>query len=159
MKQCSWAIPVKRLVRSKRIQLAWCAFRYPGHPKGCPNLYGRCARRAPYIDDVLDVNRPMWLVFSEFDLAAHVEKMRVKHPDWTERQLRNVLYWQRVSKKQARNRGGAWAQLVGADYVCTLGEAAGVNLFATARISGLKLEKIRRLKVCRHIVIVGWRKR
>ena len=36
------------------------------------------------------------------------------------------------------------------------GESIGVNLYATCLISGLKLERIKGLSICRHIGLVGW---
>lgn len=154
-----WVIPVKTLIWSKETR-KWCGLKYPNHPKGCPNWKTRCPERGPYVDSLLDLKKPMWIVHSEFDLAGHVEKMRGRHPKWTERQLRNVLYWQSQSRKQLRTRVAIAIRLLipRINYVLPGAEYSGVNVYVTALKSGLKLERIKDLKTCRHIAILGTRK-
>jgi len=81
-----------------------CYRPYPGHKYGCPNHGKRpsCPPQAPLLGDVLDLDKPIWAVWTMFDLASHVEKMRAKHPNWTERQCRNCLYWQSGSRKKLK---------------------------------------------------------
>jgi len=83
---------------------ALCARPYHGHPHGCPNCGRRpsCPPAAPLIDRVLDLSEPMFVVATPFDLGWHIEKMRRRHPDWSERQLRCCLYWQGTARKQHR---------------------------------------------------------
>lgn len=154
-----WVLPVRRLVHSRRVK-AWCGLPYPGHPKGCPNI-GRdekCPPQSPYITEVIDTTREMFLVHSEFDLQAHVNKMKAKHPDWSDRRCRCVLYWQPRSKKQLKERTARAMRLLGLPVVAMLPESLGVNVYATARASGLKLEKIKQLKTNRHVAIIGHRR-
>ena len=134
----------------------WCLHPYPGHPKGCPN-YGRkgCPPDAAFITEVMDLRRPVYIAFSEFNLYLHMCRMHKKHPNWSERQLRNVLYWQGTSRKQMRQRAKI-AQFYGGDVVLTCPEAHGVNVYATCRYSGLRLQKIRYLSVCHHIALIGF---
>lgn len=135
----------------------WCRLPYPNHPKGCPK-YGQsegCPPRAPKVENVFDLSKPLFLINSEFDLAAHVERMRLAHPEWSDRQLRNVLYWQGTSRKQLKKRVKQAAELVGADTFAMVPEAMGVNVYATAMLSGLKLERIKGLKTCRHVALIG----
>ena len=149
-----WTLPVRKLVWTEKIR-DLCALPYPNHPKGCPNYGEKCPLDGPYIDRYLDLNCPVWLVHSEFNLKAHVEKMRQKHGDWTERQLRNVLYWQSKSRKQLQKR--VWitlSLLKRADIFISKPEYYGVNVYATARLSGLRLEKIKSLETCRHILLL-----
>ena len=152
-------ILAKKIIHNTKVS-DWCGLPYPGHPKGCPNYCSgkaKCPPVAPYITEIMDLDRPVYLVYSEFNLAAHMAKMKKRHPHWTERQQRNVLYWQSRSKKQMKERAAEAVRILGADTICTMGEAAGVNLYATCRLSGLKLEKIKGLKICRHVALVGWR--
>lgn len=95
---------------------------------------------------------------SEFDLQAHALSMKKKHPEWSDRQCRCVLYWQGKSRKQLKERTQAAVAHLGTDAVSTCPEAMGVNVFVTARLSGLVLDKTRNLSVCRHISMLGWRK-
>jgi len=85
-----------------------------------------------------------------FDLAGHVEKMRAKHPNWSDRMLRNCLYWQngarKVLKTELRSHLAilqAGALLEGLDdewiaLVCP--EACGLNVTATMACQGITLE-------------------
>ena len=75
---------------------ALCVEPYEAHPKGCPNVgkCDRCPPEAPLFDRFFDTSKPIYAIVNEFDLGSHVERLRVKHPDWSERQLRCVLYWQ-----------------------------------------------------------------
>ena len=100
-----WAKRVKRLVHTPEVK-DWCKLEYYNHPKGCPN-YGkqrRCPPQSPYVTEVFDMGKPLYFVFSEFDLSSHVARMRRKHPHWSDKQCRCVLYWQRKSKKQMWGR-------------------------------------------------------
>ena len=154
-----WAVRVKKLVHSKKV-MDWCGLPYPGHPKGCPNFNSgkqKCPFETKYITEILDIQKPMFLVWGEFDLGSHVKIMKEKHPNWTGRQCRNILYWQSRSKKQMRIRAAQLSNMLDANKMIEMGEAHGVNLYATALNSGLKLEKIKDLKICRHIAIIGWR--
>ncbi len=44
---------------------------------------------------------------------------------------------------------------LGLNTITTCPEGMGVNVYATARAHGLILEKIRDLKMCRHIALIG----
>ncbi len=58
----------------------WCTLRYPGHPHGCPNYNKRktCPPQAPLIFQYFDLDGPLWLVAIQFDLAAHMARMKAK---------------------------------------------------------------------------------
>lgn len=81
--------------------------------------------------------------------------MQIKHPRWTERQLRNVLYWQQRPKAELRRRAQALARQVDADLIVTNGESVGIHLYATCAKVGWRLEKIRGLRQCRFVALVG----
>jgi predicted metal-binding protein len=99
-------IKISRLIVSNKTG-QWCKIPYPNHLKGCPN-YGKKDYCPPpsanLLINILDLKRPMYIVYSEFDLDKHILKMKNKHPQWTDRQLRNVLYWQGTSRKQLKER-------------------------------------------------------
>lgn len=159
----------------------WCRLPYLGHPKGCPN-YGRpgCPPVYKPMNEILSFDHPIYMVYSEFDLTAHIARVKARHPKWTNRQLRNVLYWQGTSRKQLKERVmnlliewvPQWLQLVEPEsivlrkYVKNLligkkfvvfycPEAFGMNVYATAANHDFKLEPIRHLKTCHHIAIVA----
>lgn len=145
-----------RIITSRKTG-EWCQISYPGHPKGCPN-YGRkgCPPDAPFITEIMDLRRPVYIAFSEFNVYMHMCKMHKKHPDWSERQLRNVLYWQGTSRKQMRQRAKIAQFYGGGDVVLACPEAHGVNVYATCFYSGLKIQKIKYLTTCRHIALIGF---
>ena len=119
-----------------------CVQRYPGHPNGCPNFGKKpgCPPKAPLLSDTLDVARPVYAVFNVFDFGGHVERMRRKHPDWSERQLACCLYWQPTARKHLQGllrefcRGHRALRIVGCP------EAQGVNVTETMRRAGIELE-------------------
>ena len=136
----------------------WCRLPYPNHPKGCPNYNQKdtCPPRAPYISNLLDLRRPLYIVNSEFNLGVHMARMKQRHPHWTERQLRNVLYWQNTSRKQMRDLVKTLMFLRGCNTSVECPEGAGVNVYATCRANGIILQSIKDLTICRHVALVGY---
>ena len=156
--QMEFLYRVKRLVISDQAG-KWCRIPYPNHKHGCPKYGddgGACPPLAVPVGEVLNLDAPMYLVHSEFHLDWHVEAMEAKHPKWSDRQLRNVRHWQEKSRKQMRQRSAIAAGKTGANVILYCPEGRGVNVYATARIAGLHLERIRDLKTCRHVALLGF---
>jgi hypothetical protein len=156
-------IRINKLIFTRKTR-NWCQLPYPAHPRGCPNAYnGKCPYdNSLWITDLIDLNRPMWFVYSEFDVTAHAARMRAAHPTWTDRQCRNLLYWQPTSRKQMKERAIALMKTLNntaTARIITLPEYRGVNVYATAAHAGLKLDKINNVDICRHIALVGYRRR
>ena len=158
-----WIIQVKRLVINERTA-EWCRLPYPGHKRGCPK-YGKDPLCPPKVGPLwchFDLSGPLCLVHSEFDLPKDIGRRKLLNPKATEAQLKCVLYWQDSSRKILRNR----VRLAQYHYlhdqqlneVSYCPEAMGLNVYATARLSGLHLEKIHDLKICRHVALLGRRK-
>ena len=121
-----------------------CLLPYRNHKKGCPN-YGKrkdCPPFAPLFKDVFDVTKPVYGIYSIFDLRAHVEKMKAKHPSWTEAQLRNLLYWQGTARKELRIKINEFNNLykVKGYSVTTSPEAMGIDVTTTFKNIGIELE-------------------
>ncbi|KKM06339.1 hypothetical protein LCGC14_1744990 [marine sediment metagenome] len=156
-----WIVPIERLSITDK-QGDWCRLPYPNHPRGCPNYahpkHPECPPTAKPVDETIDVSRPMFLVHSVFDLEAHIERMAGLHPKRSELQKRCVLYWQETSRKQMRERAAIAQYEKGTNVILTCPEGSGVNVYATARSHGLKLERIRHLKTCRHVALLGSRR-
>ncbi|MBN2459626.1 hypothetical protein JXB28_05050 [Candidatus Woesearchaeota archaeon] len=72
-------VPYDNLIR------ALCRTPYYGHSKGCPN-YDKKEGCPPQklITDVLDFDRELYLIFTEFPIGEFAEKMRITHPEWKE---------------------------------------------------------------------------
>ena len=146
---------VKRLVTSAQVG-KWCRLSYPGHKRGCPN-YGRpnCPPGAGSIVDVIDTTQPMYLVSAMFNLKYHAELMKIRHSGWSDRQCRNVLYWQQIVRADLRRAVKAAMGFLGCDVVTYCPEGFGVNVFVTARAAGLKLDKTRRIWIDHHVALIG----
>ena len=119
-----------------------CRRPYPLHPRGCPNFgkVARCPPKARLFGDVYDLARPCYAVFSAFDLGAHVERTRVVHPRWSDRQLRNCLYGQGTARKLLRKEVDGFSRKKPGYDVTECPEAMGVNVTETMRRAGLVLE-------------------
>lgn len=155
----NWITEIDRLVTTKK-HGDWCRIPYEGHKKGCPN-YGKkddCPPKAPFIKDFLDTSKPMYLVNSVFNVEAHAIKMKQKHPEWSVKQCRCLLYWQGTSRKQLREKVAFAQRRLEVDTVLYVPEAMGVNVYATGAIVGLHLDKIRYLDTCRHVALLGVKK-
>ena len=121
-----------------------CFQPYALHPKGCPN-YGKrktCPPQARLYTDAYDMIQPIYAVVNEYNLSEHVDRMRDKHPDWSERQLYCVLYWQGSARKQLKYRiMGCLRDPHCYSYqveVCP--EAMGINVTETLYRVGIVLE-------------------
>ncbi|MHC4864590.1 MAG: hypothetical protein ACYTEX_10925 [Planctomycetota bacterium] len=88
--------------------------------------------------DVYDLARPVVAVWNVFDFAGHVERMRVKHPDWSKAQLECCLYWQGTARRQLRAAitGVLWSD----QKAETCPEAMGVNVVDTMGSVGVYME-------------------
>lgn len=150
----------------------WCRSPYENHPKGCPNFTKGCTAKRPDFKTIAD--QYDWFAVTEtFDLKAHADKMKAKHPEqikngkvvpaWTERQCRNPLYWQgtvRSSlKRQALAEVGQLNCLgseANGNIVLDIPEACGVNVFETMALVGVILE--RKPDVVIKVMLVGKKK-
>jgi hypothetical protein len=51
-------------------------------------------------DKVFNLAEPVYAIYNQFDLDAHVQKMKAGHPNWSDAQLRCCLLWQGRARKQ-----------------------------------------------------------
>lgn len=121
-----------------------CVLEYKNHKKGCPN-YGKkkdCPPLVPMFDEIFDISKPIYAIFSTYDLFSHTEKMKQRHPEWTETQRLNVLYWQGTARKYLKeniSRFNCEFRQKGY-YSTTSPEAMGVDVTATLKNAGIELE-------------------
>lgn len=118
----------------------WCKLPYPLHPKGCPNFNHKptCPPQSCLIEDWCDLSKRMWFVIVSFDLQSHINKMLLRYPDWTDRQVKCVLYWQPKVNKQLENETKLFCAFKPVKYT-TCPEAMGVNVIKTAKRLGLPI--------------------
>jgi len=120
-----------------------CKRPYYNHPHGCPNHGVRptCPPRNETIWGFLDESKPTWVIYNRFDFGSHVERMRTKHPEWSQRQAECCLYWQGTARKQLREITKRFvSQSESNTMVITTPEALGVNLTSTMKKIGVYLE-------------------
>ena len=134
-------MPVVRPVLNAKVR-GLCRKPYPGHPRGCPNWNSRatCPPGAPLLSRLLDLSQPVYCAYNAFDLAAHVARMKVRHPEWSKRQLHCCLYWQGTARKQLRIRVDQFLERQPELIVLYCPEACGVDVTATMESLGISLE-------------------
>lgn len=119
-----------------------CMLSYPGHKNGCPNYKkaDRCPPSAPLIRDVIDLAKPVFAIYNVFQLHEHVARMKEKHPTWSDRQLRNCLYWQPSARAVLKVETQTFLREHPTSIIVRCPEGCGVNLTATMRNAGIELE-------------------
>lgn len=119
-----------------------CLKSYYNHPKGCPNYNKKigCPPNAQMIYETLDLNKDVFAIYNVFNLAEHIYRMNLKHPNWTERQLRCCLYWQPKARKQLREKIYEFLKIYKGYKIVNCPEAQGVNLTETMYDVGIILE-------------------
>lgn len=121
-----------------------CTQKYHGHPKGCPN-YGKkdvCPPNVPMFDQVFDISKTVYLIYTIFDIGGHAKRMKEKHPNWTEIQQYNLLYWQGTARKELKKNIEDFKKIYREKgyYVVLTPEAMGVNVNDTLKNTGINLE-------------------
>jgi hypothetical protein len=119
-----------------------CKRAYDGHPSGCPNfgVSPRCPPKAKHFWECFS-DGPFYAIYSQFDLGAHVARMRAAHPGWTEKQLRCVLYWQGTARKKLRAEITRFLEVFPYDWrIEETPEAMGLVVHHTCLTGGRHLE-------------------
>ena len=136
-----------------------CSRPYPNHPKGCPNFGKRitCPPRCPNFHDYYDISKGFWIVWIEFDFAAHRRRMKKKHPNWSQRQKECCLYWQGTANKMLREAVADveyYLKGTGNWKTTYCPEAMGVNVTATMKNLDVELEWPPQ-NIVRKVAIIG----
>lgn len=137
----------------------FCLKPYPNHPKGCPN-YGKkkgCPPNLPKIEELLNFNKNVYLIYTEFNIGEHARRMKKMHPDWSDKQVYCVLYWQPKARKMQRQEEEKARKEKDINLVLTSPEAMGVNIVSLMNKIGVKLEWPPR-KITRLVSIGGMKK-
>jgi len=104
------------------------------------------------------VEPPLFIVVQNFDLEAHVKRMKERHPEWTDKQCQNLLYWQKSVVKKLKEKATAFLESQSDDLILLeVPEANGVDLFKTCENIGIFLERNPK-KIVRKMMIIGKRK-
>ena len=142
----------------ERARGKWCLLPYPNHPKGCPN-YGKKQICPPFSKPFHEIIEPPFhIVIESFDLEAQAKKMKKKHPEWSDRQCRNLLYWQKGVVKRLKEKAKKFINSQNEDFVLLeVPEANGVNVFKTCENVDIILERVPQ-RIIRKIMIIGTKK-
>lgn len=138
------------------IYQTWCTKPYPRHRKGCPN-HTHCqyhVKKHKTAAECFNLDSPMWLIYVEFDLDAQAIKMKKKHPNWSDVQCRNLLYWQRGIDNKLSTICHDFIIINKLEYYVTMGEGFGINMYATCAKLGLKLDSMRDMHTVRKMALI-----
>jgi hypothetical protein len=130
---------VTELIVDEQFRGPMCQAPYPGHPRGCPNYNKKrgCPPNSPKLYDLFCATGPFYLIYTEFNLNAHVAKMKARHPKWSRRQLYCCLYWQNTARARLREEIARFIRLSPGHKVTACPEAMGLNVTATMEYAGL----------------------
>ena len=119
-----------------------CVKPYSNHKKGCPNYNKKkgCPPKCKDIDEILDFNKDIYVIYNKYDFGSHVERMSEKHSDWSKRQLECCLYWQGTARKRLREKIVVFRSLHPTLFIVACPEVSGTNLTATMEKIGIKLQ-------------------
>jgi predicted metal-binding protein len=136
-------IESKIITYEPRIQ-ALCHTPFYGHPRGCPN-FGRkknCPPNQLLINQVIDLSREAYVIYTKFNVGEFAERMRVIHPEWKDqpRQWYNMRRWQPKARKEHRYELGSFSATHPDSIFNTAPEAHGVNISALMLEIGIKLK-------------------
>ena len=119
-----------------------CLKSYPGHSKGCPNYEKKegCPPLTPTINQLINRECPVWIIWNVFDFAEHCKRMWAKHPRWSNRQIECCLYWQPKARKELRVTVNTFLSDRPNTSIVWNPEGAGVDVTATMKTIGTQLE-------------------
>ena len=135
-----------------------CAKPYPNHKTGCPNLNDCKYFRGDLMELICHAEN-IHLAWVEFDIVKYADAVKKEHPNWTKRQLHNLLYWQsslraKLDVNIIRTFHPKYG-CAGQDYLIVMNaEGGGVNYYRTMRQLGVTLDLPKDLKTVRIIALI-----
>jgi len=113
----------------------WCQLPYPNHKHGCPNYNKseKCPPKSKKVDEVFDLNKNHWFLLYRFDMGTHEQNMKIKHPKWSRKQCRCVLYWQKGIKKKLKDMYLEMKKTDPELIYTDIPEALGINVISTIK--------------------------
>jgi len=140
----------KELLVIDKSVMELCKRPYYNHKNGCPNYNKNpsCPPKTKLITEFLDFEEPIYVFYNCFNLKGHVDVLKKKHPNWTNRQLYCCLYWQNKARKQIKDVMDSFVKFLKSKndryrfntWFSLKPEAHGVNVTATMNNLGIRLE-------------------
>lgn len=88
-------IKPETIVFTKKTKL-WCQLPYNNH--SCCMNYNKnksCPPHSPYLEELKNYFNYFYLVYLKFNFKAYKLIRKKEHPNWSKKQLENLLWWQR----------------------------------------------------------------
>ena len=146
----SGKIPFGRYVQE------FCKNKYPGYEKGCPNYNSKVGcPPCELINEILDLDKDLFLVYTEFEIGKFAERMKKAHPGWTEKQCFNSRLWQTRARKEHRLEVERFKKEYNMEVI-SQPERKGVDINLLFSRIGIKLEWPPR-KLARVVSLAGWK--
>jgi len=135
----------------------WCKLPYPNHPKGCPNYNNseQCPPKVKMINEYFDLDRPHWFIINKFDILSFSNRMKEKHPNWSDKKSRCCLYWQNSVRKKLKGLCEQMKEINPEMEYTLIPEAMGVNVIKTAKRIGIPI-KVRPKNYIIKIAFIGY---
>ena len=131
----------KKLIISPEVQ-SYCLKKSKSFPRGCPN-YGKkegCPPQ-PLIDKIFDLEKELYLIYTEFNVLDFANNMKNKHPNWTEKQCYNPRFWQGTARVQHKKELELFQEKYPQTTIDRCPEAHGINVhILMQREAKIKLE-------------------
>lgn len=152
-------IPLEYVVYNAKARYGpWCTMPYPGptHVNGCPK-FPKCMKERVDFKEFEKRRKYEWYaIVQSFYLKGHMKRLKDKYPVFTERQCRNVIWWQPKVNKKLKNKALKHTFPLMGDILLDVPEANGVDVFETMKLAGLRLEKSKP-KMVHKIMLIGKR--
>ena len=132
-----------------------CHRSYSNHKKGCPNIDKCYHLNIPNFEIISEYGKynHFYLIYAKFDFKQYKDLRKKEHSNWSEKQIKCVLYWQKSVKKilsefinqqDLSNHGyilgcGTGLKIKNQDRVGSM-ENSCINVFSTCKLNGIKLE-------------------
>lgn len=136
-----------------------CKLKYPGHPNGCPNIVNNlkkgnkpklsCPPFAKRLSEKYDLfNQDKYFCYVKFNLKKQKEKMKLLHPEWTDKKCGCLLYWQKSVVKELKKKCLSFILFAKNIFKAKekyeyelIPEAMGLDVFETAAYYDVILER------------------
>ena len=119
-----------------------CKRPYPLHENGCPNWNKKkgCPPNSKIINKIIDIKKPVYIIYNKYDFKEHCNKMKNKHPKWSKRQIECCLYWQGTARKQLKKKIKIFLNIFRDYYIISCPEGSGTNLTETMKQIKIEIE-------------------
>lgn len=136
-------IDSSKIIYNKGIQ-GLCKKPFYGHARGCPNFGKKfgCPPGLPLIDEFLNLNSNIYVIYTSFPVGKFAERMRAGHSEWSEhpRQWYNPRLWQGTARKEHRLEVDYFLESHPFHIVDRTPEGHGVNVTELMKEVGVELQ-------------------